>query len=81
MFKHCIHDVNHHEMIDCTFYQTAQSCHAIPSFDSSNTSILSSETSFRQMRNYLNEIRCKMLTRLVKRDVTGLEFVRAFEEA
>lgn len=75
MFKHC-DDVNHHEMIDCTFYQTAKACHAIPSFYSSPY-----QSNFRQMRNYLNEIRCKMLTRLVQRNITGLELVRAFEQA
>ena len=83
--------VGHREWIptiDCSFYQTAESCQAISSFDSASSRLncnraISSpvDTSFRQTRQYLNTIRCKLLTRLMQRKSTGSELVRAFQQA
>ena len=69
---------NLNELINCTFYQTAHSCHTVYS---PYQSILSSESRFQPMRHYFNDIRCRMLTKLVQRDITGAEFIRAFEQA
>jgi hypothetical protein len=74
-------------IIDCTFYKTAKSCHAVPSFYLSpcqsnlNRLIPSFDTPFQQTRNHLHEIRCRILTELSQRDITGVELIRAFEEA
>ncbi|CAF1510713.1 unnamed protein product [Adineta steineri] len=89
MFNYDLYENDMNEIIDCTFYQSVDSCHTIPSIYQSNCmiekylnqSILTSETNFRPMRNYLNDIRCKMLTKLVQRNITGLEFIQAFEKA
>ncbi|CAF3633653.1 unnamed protein product [Adineta steineri] len=89
MFNYDLYENDMNEIIDCTFYQSVDSCHTIPSIYQSNCmiekylnqSILTSETNFRPMRNYLNDIRCRMLTKLVQRNITGLEFIQAFEQA
>ena len=73
-------------IIDCTYYGPSNPYQSIPPCYSSSTFhketySLSSESKFLQVRNYLNDVRCKMLNRLVQRNITGVELIRAFEEA
>ncbi|UJR30698.1 hypothetical protein I4U23_018218 [Adineta vaga] len=66
------------EILDCTFYQTTDTCQTS---SYSNRSISSSDTKFRHLRHYFNDIRCRMLTKLIQRNITGEELIQAFEQA
>ncbi|CAF1056488.1 unnamed protein product [Adineta ricciae] len=49
-------------------------------FCEQDRSILTSDTNFRCLRNYFNDVRCQILTRLVRRGVSGEQLIRAFEQ-
>ncbi|CAF1189605.1 unnamed protein product [Adineta ricciae] len=49
-------------------------------FCEQDRSILTSDTNFRCLRNYFNDVRCQILTKLVERGVSGEQLIQAFEQ-